>query len=140
MTLNDVAVPGVETAGPDTAIEVLANTMAASNVGSIVITEASVPVGIVTDRDLAISVIGSGADAATLTARDVMTPDPQTMTVEQGIFEVTNVMCQNAVRRMPIVDGEGAVVGIVTLDDLVRLLVAELGNLSGVIEAESHPY
>lgn len=100
----------------------------------------STPIGIATDRDLAISVLGAGADPADMTARDVMTPDPRTMNVNQGSFELTTVMCQQEVRRMPIVDAEGFIVGIVTLDDLVRLLVAELGHLAGVIEAESPPY
>ena len=140
MTLEDIAVPGVETAGPDASIEVIANTMADSNVGSIVITEEEAPVGIVTDRDLALGVLGSETNTATLTARDVMTPEPRSMNIDQGIFELTNVMCQDEIRRMPIVDAEGSIVGIVTLDDLVRLLVAELGNLAGVIEAESPPY
>jgi CBS domain-containing protein len=47
------------------------------------------------------------------------------------------VLCQENVRRLPVVGDDGRVVGIVTLDDLVRLLSAELGNLAGVIEAES---
>jgi CBS domain-containing protein len=140
MTLEDVATPGVETAGPDTSVEVLADTMAERTVGSVVITEDGAPVGIVTDRDLALATLRGDADPATMTASDVMTPDPRTMNVNEGIFELTNAMCRDEVRRMPVVDADGHVVGIVTLDDLVRLLVAELGNLAGVIEAESPPY
>lgn len=138
MTLEDIAIPGVETAGRDTAVEVLAHTMAERNVGSVVITEGRRPVGIVTDRDLALAA-AADPDLSSLTAADVMTPDPRTMSVSDGVFDLTNAMCQEEVRRMPVVDGAGDVVGIVTFDDLVRLLVAELDNLAGVVAAESPP-
>jgi predicted transcriptional regulator len=54
-------------------------------------------------------------------------------------MELSETMCRESVRRMPVVD-DGTLVGIVTLDDLGVLLTAELGTLAGVVEAESPPY
>lgn len=140
MTLEGVALPGVETAGPDTSVEVLAHQMADGNVGSVIITEDDVPVGIVTARDLVVHCIEPGADLSKMTASDVMTPDPLTMHRDQGLFELTRTLCREQVRRMPIVDDDGEVVGIVTLEDLIALLIAELGDLACVINAESTWY
>jgi len=140
MTVEDVMIRGVETAGADTRVEVLALTMAEEGIGSVVIEREGDPVGIVTDRDLVIQVIAEGADPAELTAHDVMTPYPEEVREDAGVFDLTNAMAAREVRRMPVVDDDGDIAGIVTLDDLIVLLATELANLAGVIEAESPPY
>jgi CBS domain-containing protein len=105
-------------------------------VGSVVITEENRVVGIVTDRDIALT-LAREADPTTLTAADVMTPEPLTMPPDAGILELTERMDVESVRRVPIVDDNGIIVGIVTLDDLVRLLSVELDHLAAIIAAES---
>ncbi|MFW5900815.1 MAG: CBS domain-containing protein [Halodesulfurarchaeum sp.] len=70
---------------------------------------------------------------------NMMTEDPVTVAVDTGVFELCNRMCEEGVRRMPVVD-DGELAGIITLDDLTVLLTGELGNLAGVIEAESPTY
>jgi CBS domain-containing protein len=136
MTLKDVAIRGVETAGPDASVEMLANTMDEKGVGSVVVTEENRVVGIVTDRDIALT-LGREADPATLTAADVMATEPLTMPSSAGLLELTERMDVEGVRRVPIVDDNGIIVGIVTLDDLVRLLSVELEHLASIVEAES---
>ncbi|WP_372912368.1 CBS domain-containing protein [Salinigranum sp.] len=136
MTLKDVAIRGVETAGPDATVPVLANTMDEKGVGSVVITEENRVVGIVTDRDIALT-LARETDPTTLTAADVMTPEPLTMPPDAGLLELTERMDVESVRRVPIVDDNGIIVGIVTLDDLVRLLSVELDHLAAIIAAES---
>jgi CBS domain-containing protein len=136
MTLKDIAIRGVETAGPDTAVEVLANTMDDKGVGSVVITEENRVVGIVTDRDIALTVAHE-TDPGTLTAADVMASEPLTLPSSAGVLELTERMADASVRRIPVVDDGGVIVGIVTLDDVVRLLSTELEHLSAVIAAES---
>ncbi|WP_136592539.1 CBS domain-containing protein [Salinigranum halophilum] len=136
MTLKDVAIRGVETAGPDASVAVLVNTMDEKGVGSVVITEANRVVGIVTDRDIALT-MARESDPTALTAADVMTAEPLTMPSSAGLLELTERMDVEGVRRVPIVDDNGIIVGIVTLDDLVRLLSVELDHLAAIIEAES---
>ena len=136
MTLKDIAIRGVETAGPDTTVEVLANTMDEKGVGSVVVTEDNRVVGIVTDRDVALTLARDG-DPATLTAADVMAAEPTTLPSSAGVLELTERMAEESVRRIPVVDDGGVIVGIVTLDDVVRLLSTELEHLADVIQAES---
>jgi CBS domain-containing protein len=136
MPLKDIAIRGVETAGPDTGVEMLARTMDEAGVGSVVVTEENRVVGIVTDRDVALT-LAREPDPTALTAADVMTPEPLTMPSDAGTLELTERMAEAGVRRIPVVDDNGVIVGIVTLDDVVRLLSMELDNLAAVIEAES---
>jgi CBS domain-containing protein len=139
MTVQDIAITGIETAGPDTTAEALALTMEEKDVGSVVIEREMEPVGIVTDRDLAVRVLAADSDPSTVTAEDIMSETPVTIPAEASILELTNAMCRHAVRRVPVVDADG-LLGIVTLDDVMVLLAAELNNLGSVIEAESPAY
>jgi CBS domain-containing protein len=111
-----------------------------ANIGSVVIEEEMVPVGIVTDRDLALRVVARGDDPKATTAADVMTPDPVTITVDKGLLDVTGLMRDHAVRRVPVVDEHDKLVGIITLDDVMSLLTRELDDLGDVIEAEAVGY
>ena len=136
MTLKDIAIRAVETADPEATVETLARIMDDAGVGSVVVTEANRVVGVVTDRDVALT-LARDADPAALTAADVMAAEPLTLPSSAGVLELTEVMATEGVRRIPVVDDNGVIVGIVTLDDVVRLLSAELTNLADVIEAES---
>ena len=140
MPVIDAARTGVMTAQREQSAGNLATVMKEENVGSVVIEDEGEPVGIVTDRDLVLEVLEPRGDPSAIIAGDIMTETPVTLDENEGIFEATAKMEENAVRRMPVVDGEGNVAGIVTLDDLVVMLTDELDNLSGVIEAESPPY
>ena len=75
-----------------------------------------------------------------MTAGDIMTESLATVSTDDGVFEATGRLFDHSVRRLPVVDSDGLVTGIVSLDDLVVLLTDVLGNLAGVIEAESPPY
>ena len=139
MTVGDLARSDVVTADPETTVSELAFTMANERVGSVVVTEGDEVVGIVTDRDIALDVLGTGADPEQYVARDVMTPDPLTVEPGDGVMDAVRAMCDASVRRVPVVE-DGRLVGIVTLDDFLVLLAGELSNLAGVVEAESPPY
>lgn len=139
MTVMDIATTGIETAGQTATAEALAITMEEKNVGSVVIEDGMEPVGIVTDRDLAVRVLAEKRDPAAVRAEDIMSVNPATVAADAGVFELTNAMAEASVRRIPVVDGD-ELAGIVTLDDVMALLVAELGNLGGVIEAEALNY
>ena len=139
MTLAELARTDVVTAEPDATISELAFAMANENVGSVVVTEGDAVVGIVTDRDIALDVLGTGADPQAWTARDVMSADPLVADVGAGVMETVREMYEFSVRRVPVVD-DGSLYGIITMDDLLVLLANELSNLAGVVEAESPPY
>jgi CBS domain-containing protein len=140
MPIEDIARTGVMTAHRDQSAGNLATVMKEENVGSVIIEDEGQPVGIVTDRDLVIEVLEPRHDPREVTAGDVMTETPVTASVGDGVFESIARMQEHTVRRMPVVDAEGTLTGIVTLDDMVVLLGDELDNLGSVIEAESPPY
>ena len=130
----------VVSASPDTTVTDVAKLMAEEEVGSVVIVEDGTPRGIVTDRDLAIEVVARERDSAAMTAADVMGEDLVTVDADSGIFEVIRAMEEASVRRIPAVDADGTLAGIVTFDDFVILLGRELKLLGDVVEAEIPPY
>lgn len=140
MTVRDIARQHVVTANREQTVGNIATVMREEHVGSVVIVEEGAPVGILTDRDLAMQVLEPRRDPASVTAGEVMTDDPVTVSTEDGVFEVTKTLFETQARRLPLVDTEGSVAGIVTLDDFLVLLTDELNGLAGVIEAESPPY
>lgn len=140
MTIQAIARDEVVTIRPDAPITEVARTMAEERIGSLVVTDdREALLGIVTDRDLALDVLGAGKDPDTVTARDVMAEDLFTVDADAGVFETINEMCDAGVRRVPVVDGD-RLSGIVTLDDFIVLLSGELENLAAIIQAESPPY
>jgi Predicted signal-transduction protein containing cAMP-binding and CBS domains len=140
MTVSELLIEGIETAGPSATAEALAMRLTEVGVGSIVIEEEMRPVGIVTDRDIAARVDARNRAADEVTAAEIMTEDPVTVRDDAGLFAVTETMRDHGVRRMPVVTDAGKLVGIITLDDVMQLLARELNNLADVIEAESPPY
>ena len=125
----------VVTVRPTETIEQAAEAMEAHRVGAIVVTEQQRPVGIVTDRDIAMAMALRGASGTTA-VQDVMTCPVTTVSQDQGIFDVTRQMMENALRRVPVVDDRGRLVGLVALDDLLVLLSRELDNLTKGVRTE----
>jgi CBS domain-containing protein len=114
-----------------------AREMKEQNVGSVVIvdtTGGSVrPVGIVTDRDLLRGQFDRKADLFCLNAGDVMTTDPLVLKEDSDIADAIGRMSRRAVRRAPVVDGAGNLVGIVTFDDLLPVIAGQLCAIAGLI-------
>jgi CBS domain-containing protein len=133
MTLERLARTDVVTVNVDDTIDDIVETMRTRNVGSVVVVDGGNPRGIVTDRDLVLYAM-DGEDA--LTARNVMAEDLFTVDIDADVFTVINEMYERKVRRVPVLEN-GELAGIVTLDDFVGLLAAELEKLAAIIEAES---
>jgi len=125
----------VLTLGPADSLAAAARIMAKHNVGAVVVVESRQPVGIVTDRDLALALAVDGATPLTPVVK-VMTTPIETISMREGVFQATQVMRERNVRRLAVVDDEEEIAGIVTLDDLLRLLSSELSNLVECISPE----
>lgn len=139
MTVGDIARRDVISAPPRATVAEIASLMNEHGVGSVVIAENDRPIGIVTDRDIAMRVTAEGMDSRGLIAADVMTPDPVTIHRDAGVKELIDTFAENEVRRMPVVNDD-ELYGIVTLDDVDRLLADEHQAVGRVIAAESPPY
>ena len=88
-----------------------------------------VPLGVVTDRDLTIEVLGNGRDAAQTTLSDVMRSPVVVATESEDASSVLERMRFHGVRRIPVVDARGTLVGIVTLDDLLQAILSDMQTL-----------
>lgn len=110
------------------------------HVGSVLIVDEQdgerVPVGIVTDRDLVIEVIAPELDADAITVGDIMMTGFAVVKEETGVFEAIQYMRTKGIRRLPVVDAEERLIGIVTLDDLLILLAEELDALAKLVARE----
>lgn len=110
------------------------------HVGDLVIVEEGngkrVPVGIVTDRDLVVEVMAKEIDPAQFTVGDLMSRELLTAREEDGIFETIQRMRIHGVRRLPVVDKTGALMGIVSIDDLFSLLAEEMTELARLTSRE----
>ncbi|MEO7320643.1 MAG: CBS domain-containing protein [Nitrosospira sp.] len=114
----------------DNTILEAAKLMRQHHVGDVVVVEerggVRVPVGIVTDRDLVVEIMATELDQTVITVGDIMVQELATAKDSTGVFETIQYMRSKAVRRLPIVDENGALVGILALDDLLELLSEEL--------------
>jgi CBS domain-containing protein len=140
MPIGEVCIRDVLVAKRETTIREAAQLMRQHHVGDLVVVDAlngrRNPIGIVTDRDIVISVVATALDPTVFTLGDLVIQALITAKEDSGIAESIQRMRFNGVRRMPIVDKEGGLVGIVTVDDLVRLLSQELSDLSSVVSHE----
>ena len=138
MPVSSLAVDAI-TAQPDTSVTDLAQTMEEEQVGDLIITEDDKPVGIVTDRDIALA-YGRGEDLDSMDAEDILSRDPVTIQEDADDVELPKRMAEEKVRRLPVVDDDGRLVGIVTLDDVVSVIGEELEDVADVIDAQSPDY
>jgi CBS domain-containing protein len=107
---------GVVTADADDSLHTVGELMRDRNVGSVVICEHGRPVGVVTDRDLALAVVADRVDADGEAGEHASRP-LVTGEVDMDIEEAVALMIRHHIRRLPVTDGEG-LAGIVTIDDL----------------------
>jgi CBS domain-containing protein len=99
-------------------------------------------VGVVTDRDLVVRILAKDIDPAAAMVHQAMSEEIATLGVDAGIGECARVMSEMQVRRVPIVDGGGRVIGIVAQADLARAGAQEAGlqdEVAGVVSEVSEP-
>jgi len=138
MPVKHLAVEPVA-APPEASVPQLAGILDEEGVGSVVIEADEEPVGMVTDRDIAVAVANHD-DLSELEARDVMTEDPVTIDGDAEAVELPKRMAEGRVRRVPVVDDDGSLTGVATLDDVVATAGEELEDIATVIEAQSPDY
>lgn len=137
MKIADLCVPDVVQIAPGASVREAAVTMRSQHVGSLVVTElsngASLPVGILTDRDIVLAVVAKGIDADQVTVADIMTRALVTCAEDDALRDVLEIMRTRGVRRIPVVDARRALRGIVAIDDILLALSAGLVDVSKVL-------
>ena len=102
------------------------------NIGAVVVVKDRKVVGILTDRDVALHLALETADPST-PVEQIMTKDVKTIWEDQGVFNATQYMMGHHMGRLPIINRQDELVGMVTMDDIFALVVQELRNLSQAV-------
>jgi CBS domain-containing protein len=138
MSVGSICTREVDLAEPDELVQVAAQRMNSRNVGSLlVLSQDSVPIGLLTDRDLAIRVVGRGLDPMTTTVSEVMTKAPEAIHVDTTIEMAITRMRSGPFRRLPVVDDGGKLIGLISLDNILELLVEEFNDIGKLLQKES---
>ena len=136
MKVSEVMTRSVETVSPDQPVQEAASFMLSADTGSIPVTEGDRLVGMITDRDIAVRgvALGHGPDTA---VRDLMTNDVVCARHDEDVEEVAARMSEAQVRRLPVIDDQEKLCGIVSLGDLSR--ETDNGTASAALEGVSQP-
>lgn len=137
MSVGRICTRTVDVADLDETAQVAASRMNARNVGTLVVIDAhKSPVGIVTDRDLAMRVVGKGLDSNTTTLESVMSGLPKSVTEDTSIESAIATMRGGPHRRLPVVDKQNQLVGLLSLDDVLDLLSEEFEEIGKLVRRE----
>ena len=133
--LGKVCTKPVVTASVQMTVSQAARAMRSKNVGALVVVNAGRPIGMLTDRDIAVDVVARGMDPDSVRVGDVMRKKPHTIRQELGLFDAARAFAKSGVRRLPVVDKRGVLVGVIAIDDIMMLLGNEMGYVAGALSA-----
>ena len=122
----------------DRALEVpaLLDSLAPDLVVMDLVKDKRVPVGIVTDRDIVIEIIGESLSVDDFTVGDIMSQQLISVPETAGVIETIRLMRANGIRRIPVINEKGGLAGIISVDDMMDLLAEELTELAKVAPRE----
>src|SRR5688572_16067509 len=118
--IADIMTRSVETVGPSTTVQEAAERMKAENIGSLPVCQDSRLIGTITDRDITIRVTAEGRDARTTLVRDAMSQGIVTVRPQQDVADAEQLMHDHQVRRLPVVEADGRLVGYVTTATIAK--------------------
>lgn len=140
LTTGEICTRSVVIAFRGTTLNGAARLMRENHVGCLVVVEElegeRIVVGVLTDRDIVTAVVASDIDPGTMRVEDVMTTDLVTAREDDSVIDLLRTMRRKGVRRIPVVGGQGQLVGVVTLDDVLDILSQEFGLLVAAIDSE----
>lgn len=140
MTVSDVCNREVVIIQKHATILEAAQLMREFHVGDLIVVEERagkrIPVGIVTDRDIVLEVIAEEIDMNDVDVGDIMSDDLVTVEEKDDLIETIKLMRAKGVRRVPVVDGANALVGILTVDDLIELFSEQVSDFAKIIIRE----
>jgi len=139
MSIGDICNRDVVVVERDATIQEAARLMRDHHVGDLVVLRGGgvkEPVGILTDRDIVVEVLGEGIAAEAVTVGDIMSDKLLIGREEDELWDALQRMRIAGVRRLPVVDRHGALQGILTLDDVIELLAEELAQAAKLVARE----
>jgi len=134
MTIGLICNRDTVIARPHESLHRVARLMREHHVGSVVIVKDGpggvIPVGVLTDRDLVVEVLAMNLDPQSVNAGDIMSHELVTARENDGIWITIKRMRSQGIRRMPVVNDQGVLIGIINVDDLMELLAGEFNDLA----------
>lgn len=138
MSVGRICIREVDLADANETVWAAAERIRQRAVGTLVILDdAKRPVGIVTDRDLVERVLAAGRDPNTTQVCDIMTGELKTIAEDDSIESALALMRSGRFRRLPVVDHQGKLVGLLSLDDVLILLAEEFTQIGKLLERET---
>jgi len=134
MSVSSICTYNVATIEPREGVQQAAVRMREEHVGDLIVVEqrngTTVPVGILTDRDLVLGIVAKNVPLDSVTVGDVMTRNLLMVKEDNGVSFTLREMRRVGVRRAPVVDDAGALVGVVSIDDAIDHISAQLGDIA----------
>lgn len=137
MLAKDAMKTEVVTVSPSAPITEAALSMREEDIGALVVVDdEGRPVGIITDRDIVVSVVANSKNPLEILVEKVMTKKLIVVQEDASIFEILKILAKNNIRRVPVMR-RGKLVGIVSVDDLIVIITTELSNLALALSGTS---
>lgn len=142
MNVGEVCERDVITIRPQDDVFAAAQLMREKHVGFLIVVEPAVadgtwrPVGVLTDRDIVITVVAREASPRALRVEDVMTRKPVTALADGSLDDALRDMRRVGVRRVPVVGARGELYGVISIDDVLAKLTEQLQHVAGAIRSE----
>lgn len=140
MSVGEVCKREVVFVSKDNTVAEAAKLMREHHVGALVVTEYREgkphPLGVLTDRDIVVEVIAENLKTENLLVGDVMSFELATIGEDDGISEAIKMMKGRGVRRIPVLNSAGDLVGIFAVDDAIELLAEELSDIGQLVGHE----
>lgn len=140
MKVREAMHRGAQWVSPETTVPELARLMREHDIGAIPIGDDDRLIGMVTDRDIVCRALAGGRDPRTITARQIMTPGIVFCRDDEELDDAARIMEQKQIRRLPVIDGNKRMVGVLSLGDLAEAGSRDLGGevLHAVAEHHRH--
>ena len=138
-TIQDIMTRDVQTISSQETIQRAAQLMDELNVGAIPVLDGDKLVGMITDRDITVRSVAAGQDPRSAKVTEAMSKDVRTCTAGQSVAEVLSQMGDKQIRRLPVVDESGKVIGIVSLGDVATSDAADVDVALDEISSPSQP-
>lgn len=140
MAIGEICSRDVVIARREDSVREAAELMRQHHVGDIVVVEehggTRLPIGIVTDRDIVVAIVAKGLDPEKLTPGDIVARELTVAQETLGVAQAVELMRSRGIRRVPIVDAAGTLVGIVSADDILDLMAEELMALARMVSRQ----
>jgi CBS domain-containing protein len=138
MNVGNICNRRVITASPQLDIQAAAELMREEHIGFLVVVPENLrgpqpPLGVLTDRDIIVSVVAKRADPAALKVGDIMSMQPVVAAESDPVDLALRTMRRAGVRRLPVVNARGETVGVLSMDDLLEFVSREMDSLSGAV-------